>query len=198
MFHPGRRIFPSSHALPPEENPLKPLKRTLVCGALVCCMLSGTLPVAADDLPLAQQVEQLRHEVETLQARVRQLEQQQHTGAATAPAAAAASSVPTTRVPATSASPVSTTAQSAPVAPPTSVEPALQSLGRLKEAWKGIDSDMSEAQVRDRLGTPGRIFTLGGKTVWYYSYEGVGSGSVAFSANTKKVIDWQHPPFGFW
>lgn len=172
---------------------MKLLKRTLVYGALVCCMLSDVLPVAADDLPLSQQVEQLRREVQALQARVQQLEQQQHTGAAAVPAAAA-SSVSTT----TSTSSGTTTAQSAPVAPPTSVEPALQSLGRLKQAWKGIDSGMSEAQVHDRLGTPGRIFTLGGKTVWYYSYEGVGSGSVAFSANSKKVIDWQHPPFGFW
>lgn len=169
-----------------------PLKRTLIRSALVGCMLAGALPVAADDLPLTQQVEQLRHEVQALQARVRQLEQQQHTGAAATPAVAA-SSVSTTH-----ASSGATTPQIATVAPPTSVEPALQSLGRLKAAWKGIESGMSEAQVRDRLGTPGRIFTLGGKTVWYYSYAGVGSGSVAFSANSKKVADWQNPPFGFW
>jgi len=171
---------------------LKPLKRTLISSALVGCLLAGALPVAADDLPLLQQVEQLRRDVQALQARVRQLEQQQHTGA-TAGSATAASSVSTTDT-----SSGSTTALTAPVAPPTSVEPALQSLGRLKTAWKGIDSGMSEAQVRGRLGTPGRMFTLGGKTVWYYSYEGVGSGSVAFSANSKKVTDWQNPPFGFW
>lgn len=171
---------------------MKSLKRTLACGALVGGLLAGALPVAADDLPLAQQVEQLRREVQALQARVRQLEQQQHLGAATGPAATATSASTT------STASGATTAQSAPVAPPTSVEPALQSLGRLKTAWKGIDSGMSETQVRDRLGTPGRIFTLAGKTVWYYSYEGVGSGSVAFSGGSKKVIDWQNPPFGFW
>lgn len=166
---------------------MKPLKRTLVYGALAACMLSGALPVAADDLPLAQQVEQLRHEVQALQTRVQQLEQQQHTGTAAGPAAAASS-----------ASTIKPSSVSTSVALPTSVEPALQSLGRLKDAWKGIASGMSEAQVRDRLGTPGRIFTLAGKTIWYFSYEGVGSGSVAFSANSQKVIDWQRPPFGFW
>ncbi len=171
---------------------MKPLKRTLIRGVLVSCLFSGAMSAAADNLPLAQQVEQLRHEVQALQARVQQLEQQQHTGAVAAPVAAAAPAATT------STSPGATTAQPASAAPSTSLEPALQTIGRLKEAWKGIDSGMSEAQVRDRLGTPGRIFTISGKTVWYYSYEGVGSGSVAFSANSKKVVDWQNPPFGFW
>jgi outer membrane murein-binding lipoprotein Lpp len=189
---PAAASFIKVTAFQPKESHLNPLKQTLAYGALVGCMLAGALPVAADDLPLTQQVEQLRREVQALQARVRQLEQQQHTDATAGPVPAAPS-VSTTR-----ASSGTTTPQIATVAPPTSVEPALQSLGRLKAAWKGIDSGMSEAQVRDRLGTPGRIFTLAGKTIWYYSYEGVGSGSVAFSANSKKVTDWQNPPFGFW
>ncbi len=171
---------------------MKPLKRTLIRGVLVSCMFSGALPAAADDLPLAQQVEQLRHEMQALQARVQQLEQQQHTGAVAAPVTAASPAAKT------STPSDATTVQSAPAAPPTSLEPALQSIGRLKDAWKGIESGMSEAQVRDRLGTPGRIFTIAGKTIWYYSYEGVGSGSVAFSPNSKKVTDLQNPPFGFW
>ncbi len=171
---------------------MKHLKRTWVCGALVGCLLFGALPVAADDLPLAQQVEQLRREVQELQARVRQLEQQQHPGAAVGPAVVAPAASTTSTPPGTKI------AQPTPLPLPTSVEPALRSLGRLKEAWNGLDSGMSEAQVRDRLGTPARIFTLAGKTIWYFSYEGVGSGSVAFSTHSQKVIDWQAPPFGFW
>ena len=146
---------------------MKPLTRSLCSGAIICSSLACLLPAAAaDQTPLTQQVEQLHGQLQALEARVRQLEQQ-HTAAA--PAAQ----------------------------PVTSVDPALQSLGRLKEAWKGITAGMSTAQVRERLGEPARQFAIDGKPVWYYSYPGVGNGSVMFSTNGQ-VAGAQNPPFGFW
>jgi hypothetical protein len=55
---------------------------------------------------------------------------------------------------------------------------------------------MNPAQVREQLGEPVRRFVIDGKPVWYYSYPGVGNGSVMFSADGE-IVGKQKPPFGF-
>jgi len=171
---------------------LKQWTRALARSLLVCGGLFYSLPAtAATSDPLSQQIEQLRQQVYNLEARVQQLEHTQQAGCTpvqdTATPAAALSTVPAsaTAAPATNPAPVS------------SFDPALESLGRLKEAWKGISSGLNHAQVRERLGEPDRQFTIDGKAVWHYSYPGVGSGSVMFSTSGL-VIGAQHPPFSFW
>ena len=172
---------------------MTPLTRSLSSGILAggglfYCLLATA--ANADSLP--QQIEQLRQQVRILEQRVQQLEHPQHV-----------SGTPTqnTVAPVVTPSPTPTPAAATTVAttstPVNSVDPALQSLGRLKEAWKGITAGMSNAQVRELLGEPARQFTIDGKPIWYYSYPGVGNGSVMFSAKGQ-VVGSQNPPFGFW
>lgn len=159
----------------------------LVCIGLFYCLFTTVANAAS----LTQQIEQLRQQVQVLEQRVQQLEHPQHVGS-TPPQNTAASVTAPSAAPTPAAAAVATT-----TTPVTSVDPALQSLGRLKEAWKGITAGMNNAQVRERLGEPARQFTIDGKPVWYYSYPGVGNGSVMFSANGR-VVGAQNPPFGFW
>lgn len=150
----------------------------------LCCSLPA--PIASAD-SVSQQLEQLRQQVHSLEQRVRQLEQTQDPGSAAIQNASVPPAAPTE-------APAAEVTHPAPV---TSVDPALQSLGRLKEAWKGIAPGMNMAAVRERLGEPASEFTIDNKSVWYYSYTGVGNGSVMFSTGGE-VIGAQNPPFGFW
>jgi hypothetical protein len=180
--------------MPVNRSPV----RVLLAGSGLCWCLLAT---AADTDPLAQQVEQLRLQLQALEQRVQQLEHPQAAGVSagspeqvnvTAPV------LPTPApAPAPAAAPVAGTPAAASAAPVTSVDPALQSLGRLKQAWHDISAGMNSAEIRSRLGEPAQQFTIDGKPVWYYSYPGVGNGSVMFSVGGQ-VLGAQHPPFGFW
>jgi hypothetical protein len=81
---------------------------------------------------------------------------------------------------------------------PTAVPDAFQWREMLKGQWHSVKTGMSDGEIRKLLGTPSREFTLDGKSVWYYSYPGIGNGSVLFSRDEHTVAGWQHPPFGFW
>jgi hypothetical protein len=89
----------------------------------------------------------------------------------------------------------------APQAPPAVTE-ALQWHETLKDQWRSVKAGMSGEDIRKLLGAPSREFTIDGKPVWYYSYPGLGRGSVLFSRKGHTVTGWQHPPlglgFGFW
>jgi predicted component of type VI protein secretion system len=152
---------------------------------LVPVLLAGStllqaIPVGAADADTAQQLEQLRAQVQALEARIRQLEQ-----AAQAPGAAA-------KV-APGATPVAASNSTVVVA----LDPALQSLGRLKQNWKAVHNGMDAAQVRALLGEPAQEFPIDSKPVWQYVYPGLGTGSVMFSVDGA-VIGAQNPPFSFW
>ncbi len=67
----------------------------------------------------------------------------------------------------------------------------------LRDHWQTIKRGMQIRAVEDVLGRPDRTATLPGKTVWYYSYPDIGSGSVVFTADGD-VSDWQAPPFSTW
>jgi hypothetical protein len=81
---------------------------------------------------------------------------------------------------------------------PAAVPEAFQWREALKAQWHGVKAGMSGDEITKLLGTPSREFTLDGKPVWYYSYPGIGNGSVMFSRDGHTVAGWQHPPFGFW
>ena len=119
------------------------------------------------------------------------------TGAAPMPSSTVA---PATAVPSTvsypSPAPVRVEAGTSPS--PAAVPEAFQWRETLKDQWHSVKAGMSGEEIRKLLGTPSREFTLDGKPVWYYSYPGIGNGSVMFSRDGHTVAGWQHPPFGFW
>jgi hypothetical protein len=80
----------------------------------------------------------------------------------------------------------------------TAIPEAFQWREALKAQWRSIKAGMSSEEIRKLLGTPSREFALDGKPVWYYSYPGIGNGSVMFSRDGHTVAGWQHPPYGFW
>jgi hypothetical protein len=119
------------------------------------------------------------------------------TGVAPMPSSTAA---PVTAVPSTvnqpSPAPLRVEAGTSPSQP--AVPEAFQWRETLKDQWHNVKAGMSSEEIRGLLGKPSREFTLDGKPVWYYSYPGIGNGSVMFSRDGDTVAGWQHPPFGFW
>ncbi len=81
---------------------------------------------------------------------------------------------------------------------PVAVPESFQWRETLKDQWHSVKAGMNDEEIKGLLGTPSREFTLDGKPVWYYSYPGIGNGSVMFSRDGHTVAGWQHPPFGFW
>ena len=63
--------------------------------------------------------------------------------------------------------------------------------------WSEVERGMSKAQVATLLGQPSRTMDVSARTVWYYQYSNLGNGSVVF-AEDGSVIDWQRPPLGIW
>ena len=121
-------------------------------------------------------------------------------GAAATPmppsAAAPAPAAPSAVTPPTSATAVRVEAGTPPS--PAAIPEAFQWREMLKAQWRSIKAGMSGEEIRKLLGTPSREFALDGKPVWYYSYPGIGNGSVMFSRDGHTVAGWQHPPYGFW
>lgn len=132
----------------------------------------------------------VQSQVDQLQRRVRELEQEVQTLKARKPAPAVTAPVqprppaPTMPDPATR-TPTDTHHDPGPTLTP-----------NVKENWRSIKEGMSGDQVRALLGEPGRRFRLNGQAVWYYHYTGSGSGSVMFNGDGR-VSSWQHPPFGW-
>ena len=56
---------------------------------------------------------------------------------------------------------------------------------------------MSEEDVEALIGHPQRTMNVNLRTVWYYTYPEVGSGSIVFAPDGG-VDDWQTPPFNTW
>ena len=67
----------------------------------------------------------------------------------------------------------------------------------IRERWRQIDRGMTLQNVEALIGRPQRTMTVNQKTVWYYTYPEVGSGSIVF-AEDGGVDDWQTPPFNTW
>jgi hypothetical protein len=67
----------------------------------------------------------------------------------------------------------------------------------LRASWKQVEHGLSNTELRERLGDPESIMALGRETLWYYSYPGIGSGSVMLDRQGK-VTSWQSPPFRGW
>jgi hypothetical protein len=110
--------------------------------------------------------------------------------------AAPVPAAPSAVTPPTPSAPVRVEAMTPPS--PAAIPEAFQWRETLKAQWRSIKAGMSSEEIRKLLGTPSREFALDGKPIWYYSYPGIGNGSVMFSRDGNSVAGWQHPPYGFW
>jgi SmpA / OmlA family len=82
-------------------------------------------------------------------------------------------------------------------APATQPTPSPGSAATIRDHWHRISHGMTTQEVEALLGRPQRTMKVNANTVWYYTYEDTGSGSIVF-AHDGSVIDWQTPPFNTW
>jgi hypothetical protein len=146
--------------------------------AFVALSLCGLVPAAVhaenhETTTLRQEVTDLKQIIQHLNERVEGLEKQLAPQPESAPQAAAA--------------PVTPAAQ-----PPTATPGE-----SIRERWRQIDRGMTVQNVEALIGPPQRTMTVNFKTVWFYTYPEVGSGSIVF-AQDGGVDDWQTPPFNTW
>jgi len=133
-----------------------------------------------DQAPLQTEVHELRQELQRLQRRLDSIE------ARIAATPAAVRAKPGTMAPPAASQPDDDSAAAATLTP------------QIVENWDALREGMEPQRVRTLLGAPSRDFKLGGQTVWYYHYTGVGGGSVMFSRGDGKLLSWQRPPFHAW
>ena len=171
-------------------------------------MTSLMPPARAEDgneAALRRQLQEVQQQLHELQLKVQRMESELGAAQAPSPADVAEPMPSSTVAPASVAPSAGSPSAPAPVrvdagTPPSTaaVPDAFQWRETLKEQWRSIKAGMSSEEIRKLLGTPSREFTLDGKPVWYYSYPGIGNGSVMFSRDGHTVAGWQHPPYGFW
>jgi len=147
----------------------------LASGIVVALMAFGALPAAADQgdelTRLREEAARQRQSLEGTEARIRALEQ--NSGSAS-PGAEPRESL-------------SETVSAAPVS----------SLVTLKKNWSQVERGTPQEQVQLLLGTPQKVLRIDDTLVWYYTYPGIGPGSVFFNASGK-VSSRQSPGFGWW
>jgi len=177
---------------------------TTVMAVLALSIMVSSMSARAEEgneATLKRQLEEVHQQLHELQIKVLDMESKLGTAQAPSPAAPVPSSAPVTAT----VAPSNITRSSAPVrveagtSPSPAVVPAaFQWREMLKDQWRNVKAGMSGEEIGKLLGTPSRELTLDGKPVWYYSYPGIGNGSVMFSRDGHTVAGWQHPPFGFW
>jgi len=181
-------------------------QRGVLTAALAVACLAG-IPRAHADAKgteaLERQVQELSRQVGNLVQRVHVLEdnlaklkaakspQAQPAAPAVQPAAPAPATAqaPPKPEPATAQVPAPQPAAQAPAAAPLGT-PQPPTLG---DVWKKVKEGMTADDVTRLLGAPSAKFKVGGQTVWYYTYRGVGSGSIAFY-DDGHVANKQNPP----
>ena len=181
----------------------------MIIAVLALTTLLSVMPAhaeAGNEAALKRQLEEVQQQLHELQLRVLRMESELGAAQAPSPATVPASMPSSTPAPSavvapstvtrTAPAPVQVEAGTAP--PPPAVPVAFQWREILNDQWHSVKAGMSGEEIRKLLGTPSREFTLDGKPVWYYSYPGIGNGSVMFSRDGHTVAGWQHPPFGFW
>jgi hypothetical protein len=146
----------------------------LLAFTLCLCVPLAAHAQASDTGALREEVKDLKQVIQRLNARLEGLEKRLAPGAAATAQPVAASETPSA-LPSASATPTPS----------------------LREHWRQIDHGMSAQDVQALLGAPQRTMKVSVKTVWYYTYPEIGSGSVVF-ADDGSVEDWQTPPFNMW
>ena len=145
-------------------------------------------PRPADDITaLRKQVYDLQRILEAMQKRLDAMEACRASEPASTVPSSGAAAEPSPAVPAVKSGDSGAATASGTVLTP-----------QVAENWSALRKGMNPEQVKALLGQPDRNFKLGGQTVWYYYYTGVGGGSVAFSRSDGNLLDWQRPPFHGW
>jgi hypothetical protein len=148
------------------------LSKSLAASAIVLALIS--LPVVAEQsgelARLREEAAALRQSLDRVNARIQALENQNQDPA------------------------LGKTVEPPPVppAPPASVQPIVS----LKQNWSQVERGIPQDKVQSLLGQPEKVLHIDGNTVWYYTYPGIGRGSVFFSGNGK-VSSTQSPGFGW-
>jgi hypothetical protein len=171
----------------------------LKLAALVLAATAAWMPVAqseeSNEATLMHRLEDVLQQLHKLQLKVQRMKAE--LSAVQAPSSAPAPGI--AAPPAASPPPPAPVRVEAGSSPSSAVIPhALQWREALREQWRSVKAGMSREEIRERLGTPSREYTLDGKPVWYYTYPGIGNGSVLFSRSGHTVAGWQYPPYGFW
>ena len=160
------------------SHPNEILSRSIAAFAL-SLWLGCAYGAEPDVSQLRREVEQLKRSMHEMQTRLQAVEaglEQVAGGAAAAPAAAEPAPATTPR------SAIDTTASNAAATPAkTPPQPANTELVALKRAWAGVQPGVASAQVKDLLGPASQELKINGKLTWYYSYPGIGAGSIFFN-----------------
>lgn len=75
-------------------------------------------------------------------------------------------------------------------------EPVTDQVATLMRRWSKVSSGMTGREVEEAIGEPAAKLTIDGRPVWYYSYAGVGRGSVMFDGGGR-VSSLQAPVPGW-
>ena len=145
----------------------------LALSLCMCAPLTAQAETSEADA-LRQEVNDLKQVIQHLNQRVEGLEKQRASQSEPSAQAVAASETPAPQ-------------PSVPATPNANV----------RDQWRRIDHGMTAQDVEALLGRPQRTMMVNLKTVWYYAYPEVGSGSIVF-AQDGGVDDWQTPPFNTW
>lgn len=173
------------------------LKYPWLGGAVAALLLSVSVPPAAqaesgDVAALRKEVARLEQIVQRLDARVEQIEKRLPASPETglrdaAPPAETEPRVSAGGVPRATAGAV----------PPAVAPEQTSAKSSVQKRWHRISHGMTAQAVEALLGRPQRTLAVNTKTVWYYSYPDIGSGSVVLTQDGL-VDDWQSPPFHTW
>jgi hypothetical protein len=74
---------------------------------------------------------------------------------------------------------------------------AFHELDIIRTSWKQVKLGLSGRELSGLIGEPNSKSKLGREELWYYTYPGIGSGSVLLSGQDK-VTSWQPPPLLVW
>jgi hypothetical protein len=174
----------------------------LVAGALVLALSSA--PVAADPTGELEQLRQdaatLRQSLERLDARIHRLESQSQDPSSgksvETPAPVVAPAPVVSPAPAATPAPVVSPAPAPAAATAAATAASMQPIVSLKRNWSQIERGIPQDKVQSLLGPPEKVLQIDGSTVWYYTYPGIGRGSVFFNRDGK-VSSAQSPTFGW-
>lgn len=75
-------------------------------------------------------------------------------------------------------------------------EPVSDQVATLMRRWSKVASGMTGREVEEAIGEPAAKLTIDGRPVWYYSYAGVGRGSVMFDGGGR--VSSLQAPVGGW